>query len=705
MEQFIPKQSRPKNQTVIKIWKIMRLTVVFLVAIALQVSANRISVNVTQSSAGIILMESIKRIEKQTGYSFFINQELLEKAGPVNLALNYASIAEALEQCMKGQRLSYKIKDGIIYIKERERKPQSIRADTTVDVSGRVSDVNGGLYGVSIVVQGTTRGTITGPDGNYSISDVPADAVLVFSFIGMKTQMIRISGRSNIDVMMEEETLGLEELVVVGYGQMKKSDLTGSVSSVTADELMAYPTSQALQALQGRAAGLHVQATNGDPGSAYKIRIRGASSVNSSSDPLIVVDGFPGAFMPASEDIASIEILKDASATAIYGSRGANGVILVTTRSGEAGQTRIEFNTSYSAQNVVKKLDLLHTADFVDYINDMTPGKMDDVAYPDTDWQDKVFQQGNVQNYQLSLSGGSEQARYYISGILYDQKGVILDSRFKRYSILSSVDLEVAKNLKAGVQFLASRDLRNGTVTQEWSGGAGQTGVISATVLSEPTIPVYNEDGTYATSKLTGLERDNPVAIAKETVIDNVSDNLQANFFGEYQIVPNLKFRSTFGAQSRSSRDGNYLPSSMFGGRSVNGRGYINSGRSTDIINENYFTFDKEINVVHDFSLMAGYSYQSFKSEFWHAQSDNFILDAFSYWNLGGGSIAKAPGSSLTESTLSSFYGRVNYVLSDRYLITFNARYDGSSRFARNNKWAFFPSGAIAGNIAQESFM
>jgi len=705
MELFIPKQSHLTNETLIKLWKIMRLTVVFLVAIALHVNARSYSQNVTLNVAGITLKEAFIRIEEQTSYSFFINQGLLEKASRVDLTLNDASIVEAMEQCMKGQLLTYNIKDGIIYIKESKKRRQPVRADTTVDVSGRVTDVNGGLYGVSIVVQGTTRGTITDPDGSYSISGVPADAVLVFSFIGMKTQMIRISGRQIIDVVMEEETLGLEELVVIGYGQMKKSDLTGSVASVTAEDLMAYPTSQALQALQGRAAGLHVQATNGDPGSAYKIRIRGASSVNSSSDPLIVVDGFPGAFMPASEDIESVEILKDASATAIYGSRGANGVILITTRSGVAGQTRIEFNTSYSTQNVIKKLDLLHTPDFVDYINDMSPGKMPDIDYPDTDWQDEVFQQGAVQNYQLSLSGGSDQARYYISGILYDQKGVVLDSRFKRYSILSSVDLEISKNLKAGVQLLASRNLKDGTVTQEWSGGAGQTGVISATILSEPTIPVYNEDGTYTTSKLTGLERDNPVAIAKETVIDNVSDNLQANFFGEYQITRNLKFRSTFGAQSTSSRDGNYLPSSMFGGRSVNGRGYINSSRSTDIINENYFTFDKEINDVHDFSLMAGYSYQWFRSEFWHAQSENYISDAFSYWNLGGGSVAKAPSSTLIESTLASFYGRVNYRLFDRYLVTFNARYDGSSRFAKNNKWAFFPSGAIAWNIAQESFM
>ena len=239
----------------------------------------------------------------------------------------------------------------------------------------------------------------------------------------------------------------------------------------------------------------------------------------------------------------------------------------------------------------------------------------------------------------------------------------------------------------------------------EGSGGGGQTGVLSATVLTEPTIPVYNADGSYHSSFMTSLERDNPVAIAREMAIESESDNLQANFFGEYQITKNLKFRSTFGAQTWSNRYGNYLPTTMYGGRSINGRGTIDGNRVTNLSNENYFTYGENFNKIHDISLMAGYTYESYKSEFWRAQSENFLSDAFDFWNLSAGSNYRAPISSLTESELSSFYGRLHYKLFDRYLLTFTGRYDGSSKFAKNNKWGFFPSGAIAWNIAEESFM
>lgn len=691
-----------------KLMRVMKLTVFFVLTGLLAISAESYSqvqrLNLNMRDAQIV--DVFNAIEQQSGFYFFYKNDELNVSEKVDAQFQDATIDHILSRLLQGKRLSYKIVDRYIVISP-DAEVGFTKQQGTKKVQGKITDPAGlPLPGVTVVVKGTTQGTITDANGDYSLLNVPDNAVLVFSFVGMKTQEIPVVGKMTIHVIMEEETIGIEEVVAVGYGTMRKSDLTGSVASVNSEEISAYPAIGMVQSLQGRAAGVMVQSNNGEPGSSYKVRIRGASSINSSSDPLFVVDGFPGGTMPPSEDIESVEVLKDASATAIYGSRGANGVILVTTKHGKAGKTMIELKSSYSLQGVINRLDLLETPDYINYVNEVTPGLLNpDSSYPNTDWQDNVFRNGGIQNYQLSLSGGNENIRYYVSGIVYDQKGVVIDSKYERYSITSNLNIQAGKNLEVGVNLFASRYLSDGIVSQEWSAGGGQAGVMSATVLMEPIVPVYNEDGTYATSSLTGQEHDNPVAIAKELSIDEVGDNIQANVYGEYQLTKDLKFRTTFGARAGSGRNGRYLPSTMYGGRELGGQAYIDGSRSTDIVNENYFTFNKNFNDIHDITLMAGYSYQSSRYEYWRAISENFITDAFSFWNLGGGSVAKNPTSSLTESELASFYGRLNYKLFNRYLFTFNARYDGSSRFAKNNKWAFFPSGALAWNVSEENFM
>ncbi len=686
----------------------MKLTVLFLLTGLLAISAESYSqaqrLNLNMKDAQIV--DVFSALEQQSGFYFFYKNDELNVNEKVDAQFQDATIDHILSRLLQGKGLSYKIVDRYIVISPDAEKIVN-KQQGVKKIQGKITDSSGApLPGLTVQIKGTAQGTVTDTNGDYNLSNVPDNAVLVFSFVGMKTQEIPATGRTIIHVTMEEEAIGIEEVVAVGYGTVRKSDLTGSVASVKSEEISAYPAIGMVQSLQGRAAGVMVQSNNGEPGSSYKVRIRGASSVNSSSDPLFVVDGFPGGTLPPSEDIESVEVLKDASATAIYGSRGANGVILVTTKHGKARKTTIELKSSYSLQNVINKLDLLETPDYISYVNDVTPGLLNpDNSYPNTDWQDNVFRNGGIQNYQLSLSGGNENTRYYVSGIVYDQKGIVVNSKYKRYSLTSNLNIQAAKNLEVGVSLFAARSISDGIISQEWSGGGGQTGVMTSTVLTEPTVPLYNEDGSYGISDLAGQDRDNPVTIAKELSINQVGDDLQANFYGEYLLTKGLKFRTTFGARTSSSRDGRYLPSTMVGGREIGGQAYIDGYRSTDVINENYFTFNKNVNDIHDMTLMAGYSYQSFHSEFWRAISENFITDAFSYWNLGGGSAAKNPRSTLTESELASFYGRVNYKLFNRYLVTFNARYDGSSRFAKNNKWAFFPSGALAWNVSEENFM
>ena len=693
-----------------KLFLIMRLSAFLIFVLTLNVSATVYSqqTRLTLDFKDVSIRDVLKQIEELSSFKFLLQDERLDIDKKVNIHVNEETVSNILDEIFASQGINYVITEkNLVIINPPGGREIISSQQQNKTVTGTVADLSGlPLPGVTVVVKGTTNGTITDTDGKYILRNVQANGILVFSFVGMKTQEITVSGKAMVNVEMEEETIGLEEVVAVGYGSVKKSDLTGSVTTVKSEEIAAYPSTGMVQSLQGRAAGVLIQSNNGEPGTSYKVRVRGATSINSSSDPLFVIDGFPGGAMPPSEDIESVEVLKDASATAIYGSRGANGVILVTTKHGKAGKTKIGINSSYSLQNVINRLDLLGTPDYIDYVNDVTPGKLDpNDNYPNTDWQDEVFRNGGIQNHQLSLSGGNDNIRYYVSGVLYDQKGVVIDSKYKRYSVTSNLNIQATKNLEVGINLFAGDYSSDGIVTQEWSGGGGQAGVMSATVLMDPIAPVYNANGSYGTSDLSGQEHDNPVAIAKELAVDRVSNSLQANFYGEYQLTKDLKFRATFGANNGSGREGQYLPSSMFGGREVGGRAYIIGSRSKNFINEDYLTFNKNINDIHDITLMAGYSYQSSRDESWRAISENFITDAFSFWNLGGGSVAKTPSSSLTESELASFYGRMNYKLFNRYLITFNARYDGSSRFAKNNKWAFFPSGAIAWNVAEESFM
>lgn len=577
----------------------------------------------------------------------------------------------------------------------------AMNSNQDIRISGTVTDETGqALPGATVTVQGTTLGTVSDLDGKYSLS-VPAGSTLVFTYIGYEAQRIQVSNQTVIDVQMAEDASSLEEVVVVGYGTQRRSDLTGSVASVKAEELAAYPAINAVQALQGRAAGVQIQSNNGAPGADLKVRIRGGNSINASSDPIFVVDGFVGAAMPPPEDIASVEVLKDASATAIYGSRGSNGVIMITTKRGQTGKARIELSTSYSHQNEINRLDLLNAAQFADY---MTEARTNFEAMgADTDWQDLIFRNGGIQNYQLSVSGGTEAVNYYVSGSYFDQKGVILNSDFNRFSITSNLDIKASERLKIGMNLFAQRSGSDGVRTQEGSGGL-TPGVVASAFKFEPDQFIYKDDGTFTTARMND-PHDNPYAVVTQLQNQNSADRFQGNMFAEYDILEGLKFRTTFGATTNNGRTGQYSPTTVTEGRNVGGDARVNGSKSTLFLNENYLTYNKVFGEVHNFTGMVGYSYQSSSSESWGARGQSFITDSFSFWNLGSAAVWQTPNSNLTEWEIASYYGRLNYSLDDRFLFTFNARYDGSSTFSRNHKWAFFPSGAVAWNMKNEAFL
>jgi len=572
-----------------------------------------------------------------------------------------------------------------------------------VNISGNVVNGSGQpLPGANILEKGTANGTISDFDGIFSLKVSGLDAVVIVSYLGFISTEVSVDGSETLNVILQEDAGALDEVVVVGYGTIKKSDITGSVSSVKSEELSAYPVLSAEQALQGRAAGVAVQSNNGgEPGSPIKIRIRGGTSINASSDALIVVDGFVGGNMPPPSDIASMEILKDASATAIYGSRGSNGVILVTTKKGKAGKTTIEVNSSYTLQNVNNQLDLLNANQYAIYRQELSGNYLQGPA--NTNWQDEIYRGGYVSDNQLSISGGNDKARFYLSGTYFDQEGVILNSDYERFSFLSNVDVDITDKLKVGLNIFGKRNSNNGILTQEGSGGAGSAGVVSSAYRFSPDLEVYDENGRYTTNNI-GDEIDNPVAVALEKVNETKTDLYRANFFADYKILKGLSFKTTFGFSSSNRMQGQFTPTTLISGAGVGGEASVQSSKSSNILSENYLTYTKEFG-NHDITVLGGYSYQKNKYESVFAGARGFVTNTVSFSNLGGGSVYLKPESSFNETELVSLFGRANYTYDNRYLFTFTARRDGASNFSKNNKYAFFPSGAIGWNMSNEGFL
>ncbi|MDM1046960.1 SusC/RagA family TonB-linked outer membrane protein [Sphingobacterium hotanense] len=588
---------------------------------------------------------------------------------------------------------------------------KSISKQSTVN--GRVTDGGSPVQGVSVTVKGVAgSGTTTNANGEFSVQVDNQNATLVFTIVGFTTQEVPLRGQSNVNVSLVSTDTDIEQVVVIGYGTQKKSDLTGSVSSVGSEKINAFPLAGTAQALQGRAPGVSVSSINGEPGRAPRVRVRGGTSINASSDPLYVVDGFPGSTPPAPEDVESIEILKDASATAIYGSRGANGVIMITTKKGKIGKPMVEFNNSIATQQVGKRLDLLNASEFGAYINDVyVNGGNNNIPFPNpeslgegTDWQDLVFRNGNLLSNQLSVSGGSDNIRYYTAVNHYGQKGTVIESDYRRFSGTSNLDMKVNDRIKIGTRLLFNRSILNGVRTQESSSGTTAAGVISGALRFEPTQGIFDDAGNYTLKKF-GDPHDNPVAAARERANEVKTDLFQGNGYLELTLLKDLIFRSTVGLQVSNQRTGNYVSKRLVEGRNFGGIGSIAAHKNTNVISENYLNYNLKINEANNLDAMVGYSYQSSRNESWQANNRNFISDSFSYWNLGAGSNYQNASSNLEDWIMSSFYGRINYNLLGRYLFTATGRYDGSSRFGENNKWAFFPSAAFAWNVSQEPFM
>lgn len=605
-------------------------------------------------------------------------------------------------------------------------------------INGKVTDAgtSEGMPGVNVVLQGTTSGTITDVSGNYTL-DVPStESILMFSFIGYETQEVRVGTRTEVNVALRTEATGLEEVVVVGYGTMRKSDLTGAVVSVSGDELRNSITTNVDQALQGRVAGVQVTQNSGQPGGAASIRIRGANSITGSSEPLYVIDGIPfqgdgssvsgfdwsgGAngqnrVNPLStinpNDIENIEVLKDASATAIYGARAANGVVLITTKRGKKGTSLVSLNSFLAYQQLPKKLDMMNLPQFADYRVqiDRELGQTPNQRYldpsilgPGTDWQDEIFQLAAMHSHQISITGGTDRSTYAITGGFFDQDGIIINSNFKRFTTRMNLDHQVNDWIKVGSSLTYANTDEIITLND------GGDGVIQNALKMQPDLPVRNMDGEFAgpESNVAGISY-NPVGLALLRNNTLERQRVMGNFYADLTFTKGLTFRSEIGFDDNHSLNKAFNPTFNWGRISNN----INSMRQREEssffwILKNYLTYNLKMGDQHNLVALLGTEAQ--RSEWQGSNVTKYNFASNDIHVLSEGDDQGSPGTTTDgwkgASSLASYFGRFNYNFADRYLITLTLRADGSSKFGSKNRWGYFPSGSFAWRLTEEEWM
>ncbi|NIJ51669.1 SusC/RagA family TonB-linked outer membrane protein [Dyadobacter arcticus] len=618
---------------------------------------------------------------------------------------------------------------------------QQIVVDRTI--KGKISDEAGSaLPGVSVILKGSQRGTSSGADGAFSL-DVPEgnQNVLVLSFVGYKSQEVSIGNQSSVDVSMMPDENALDEIVVVGYGTVKKSDLTGAVGTIKGEVLQERPASSLNQGLSGRIAGVNVSSNSGRPGGRANIRIRGASSISVSNNPLYVIDGVilnavdlgngstPIDYLNPN-DIASIEVLKDASSTAIYGARGANGVILVTTKRGTSGGGKVTYDTDFSIGVAPKKLPVLNSKEFLAveetiYANAKkydpvgwatgtkytdpklkrtNPLLFDSSGNPlyDTDWQDETFQKAFTQNHQLGLTGGSDKGSYGAFLNYRNENGIVKDSWQKRFAGRFVFDSQIKSWLKVGGT-LGYTDQNEKQIDQ--LGGGGIT-AMRQVLEALPIIPVKYPDGRWASNRdYPGMEGgDSPLRVAAERLFYLRTQTMLGNMFATIRLADGLDLRSTVGTNVINQRE-DYFAAAGLQYISNNGDASVTSRRFNSWQFENYLTYFKEFGKIHSINAILGLSWQHVDRFDNLARSQNFTDTYFQFNNLGAGATALAPTSSASAYGLNSYFARVNYGLLDKYLVTLTGRIDGSSKFGEANRYAFFPSAAVAWRVSEEEFL
>ncbi len=565
-------------------------------------------------------------------------------------------------------------------------------------IQGTVTSATDGepIPGVNVILKGTSQGVATDFDGKYSI-DASSNDVLVFSFLGFKTMEQLVGNQTNIDVVLEEDAAKLDEIVVVGYGTAKRSDLTGALTSVSSRDFEKQPLSDVSQALQGRAAGVQVTQNSGAPGGGYKIRIRGANSITGGNEPLYVIDGqFADINTINVNDIQSMEVLKDASSTAIYGTRGANGVILITTKSGRSGKPKFNVDVFTGISNVTQKLDLMSAAEFAEGVNYsdgtevFTAQEIADLrANGGEDWQKLMFQTAFFNNVQLSASGGSDAVDYYISGNYYDAGGTVVDhQKFKRLNLRTNLNAKLSEKVKIGLNF---------NVGQEK--GTGERANLGVGLAFDPTTFAFDENGNYNFNSVLATSEVNPLVAAENNILENNRDRISINGDFNWDILNNLVFNTSGGIIKTEIHNNAYQPLIS----NPRGRADVDNIYRTNLYNTNRLTFTPNIGENHSLKVDAIHELVIDKSNSVFITAEDFFTDLVTYKDLDAAT-NKVVRNRESNRDLESFLGRVNYSFLDKYLFTASFRADGSSVFQKD-KWGYFPSGSLAWKVSEEDFI
>ena len=750
-----------------KTWMIMKLTVIFLLFLVFQVSAKNYAQKINIIKKHAALLDVFKDIEQQTGFLFFYDKALIQKVEPIDISLTNATLKEAMSACLKDQPLTYTVVKTTIVI-----QPKKIISNTVfqvistgdlaplppTEIHGKVVNQKGEpIQNASVLVAGTSIGTTTSSDGSFTLSvpDNIKNASLQISSVGFQMKTVKLGSQTEINVVLDSENTGLDEVVVIGYGTAKKKDLTGAVTNVSSKRLMDKPVVNLGQALENKVAGVQVISNGaGVPGSQPMIRIRGTNSINSSNEPLYVVDGVVGVSNPLTtlnpNDILSLDVLKDASATAIYGARGANGVIIITTKRGKLGKPQLDYNGSASLSVLQRHLYTM-TSDQLMYtymqamangnkygtINrgkDFRPtgsgtsfsempalfkqvpqgsyiipliGKDGNYYAPiyNSNWEKLIFTPSVSNDQSIAIRGGNENAKYSMSLGYTDQEGLMRASWFRRYTGRLTSDIKVLKWLSIGtsISFIKSKQTQDDGITRStaevWS-------IVPTKYPNDPNEKIGNTyvGGRWGTNQdfNVGEQWYNVLYRRQEIYGRNAIGQVTGSFTTTANITKDLTFKSDF------SIDYNDYRNSSYSGQLYGNTGSAGIGASNTFYwqNENYFNYNKQIGKDHNISAVLGASWSQFNYNNANANNSVFLSDFYGYSNLGAGAAVRpGVGSGDGLSALNSYFGRVNYSYKDKYLLTLTGREDGSSKFGSNNKYGFFPSAGVAWRISQENFM
>ncbi len=697
----------------------------------------------------VSLKGAIKTIQEQTQIRFVYSSRI-KLNERVTLKTEKVKLSTVLDKLLVPTKINYRVINEQIVLSAAKEQVKSLEDNslnsfiktTSSEVAAFavtgvvVNEENQALIGASVQLKGTSKGTVTDENGNYrlELADAEKNGTLVVSYVGYETREFSIAGQSLINVRLESGR-SLEEVVVVGYGELKKSDLTGSVSTLKTEGNEDKPITSVDQFIQGRVAGVQLTQNSGAPGSGMSFLIRGASSATGSNQPLIILDGYPietdqrslspntgTSFWETSvpptnplaainpNDIASIEVLKDASSTAIYGSRGANGVVLITTKRGKLKKDQVFYSFRIDASRLPKKIDVLRTADFVEYANEgainskrdsiYRAAAIPDILKNDYFWQDLIFQTSISQDHQLSFTGGDEKTKYSVSGNYFSQVGIVKNAQFDRGSIRVNLDRQVLPKLKLFGSF--SGTISENKSTQQSNSNGDQSGSAITGALRFRPVVVPFAAGTDDEPELS--VEGNPLTLV--TLGKNVtrSDVVLVNLKADYAILKGLNLVVNSGVNNTHAKRDNFQPFGTFAGRQ---QGYAYNGESSsfNFLVENTLNFNKTIAKKHRINAVGGYTWQQWNNRNFGIQATQFVSEALGTNNFQLASSASIPVTTNQKWALESYLGRFNYTFDNRYLFTLTGRADGASRLAEGNKWAFFPSLALGWNVDKEKFM